>query len=92
MKKKIVALLLASSMAFSLSACGGSGSDSSSSKSDTKTEETAKSDTSSDNSSADQSEETTYQSILDEYTQKLLKQLQGLLMNSIQKLLRKTVT
>ena len=42
MKKKIVALLLASSMALTLSACGGSGSDSSSSKSDTKTEETVK--------------------------------------------------
>ena len=44
MKKKFVALLLASSMALSLSACGGSGSDSSSSKSDTKKEETVKSD------------------------------------------------
>lgn len=40
MKKKIVALLLASSMALSLSACGGSGSDSSSSKSESKTEQT----------------------------------------------------
>ena len=77
MKKKIVALLLASSMALSLSACGGSGSDSSSSKSDTKTEETAKSDTSSDNSSADQSEETTYQSILDEYTRKITEATPG---------------
>ena len=41
MKKKIVAVLLASTMAFSLSACGVS--DSTSSKSDTKKEETVKS-------------------------------------------------
>ena len=38
MKKKIVAVLLASVMALSLSACGGSKTDSSSSKSDTKKE------------------------------------------------------
>lgn len=44
MKKKIVAVLLASVMALSLSACGGSKTDSSSSKSDTKKEKTVKSD------------------------------------------------
>ena len=44
MKKKIVAVLLASVMALSLSACGGSKTDSSSSKSDTKKEKTVKPD------------------------------------------------
>ena len=53
MKKKIVALLLASSMALSLSACGGS--DSSSSKSDTKKEETVKSDKKADEATTEDS-------------------------------------
>lgn len=55
MKKKFVALLLASSMALSLSACGGSGSDSSSSKSDTKKEETVKSDKKADEATTEDS-------------------------------------
>ena len=55
MKKKFVALLLASSMALSLSACGGSGSDSSSSKSDTKKEETVKSDKKADKATTEDS-------------------------------------
>ena len=55
MKKKFVALLLASSMALSLSACGRSGSDSSSSKSDTKKEETVKSDKKADEATTEDS-------------------------------------
>lgn len=52
MKKKIVAILLASTMALSLSACGGSGSDSS--NSNTQAEKTTKSSDSSDKNSFDQ--------------------------------------
>ena len=55
MKKKIVAVLLASVMALSLSACGGSKTDSSSSKSDTKKEKTVKSDKKSDEATTEDS-------------------------------------
>lgn len=52
MKKKFIAVLLAGAMALSLSACGGSGSDSSSPN--TKTEKTTKSKNSSDTNSSNQ--------------------------------------
>lgn len=55
MKKKIVAVLLASVMALSLSACGGSKTDSSSSKSDTKKEKTVKPDKKSDEATTEDS-------------------------------------
>lgn len=55
MKKKIVAVLLASVMALSLSACGESKTDSSSSKSDTKKEKTVKSDKKSDEATTEDS-------------------------------------
>lgn len=60
MKKKLIALLIAATMALSLTACGGSGDDK---KEDTKTEETSKEESKED--------EATYESILTDYTAKL---------------------
>lgn len=73
MKKKIVALMIATMMAMSMTACGGSGD--TSTKTETKTESAETTDTA---EAADQEAEVTYQSILDEYTQKITEAAPGL--------------
>ncbi|MDD3140216.1 MAG: hypothetical protein PHX08_14740 [Lachnospiraceae bacterium] len=72
MKKKLLAIILAGTMILSLSACGGSGDakNSTSTKSDAATETTKE---------AEPEAETTYQSILDEYTQKITDGVPGLI-------------
>ena len=75
MKKKIVALMIATMMAMSMTACGGSGD--TSTKTETKTEAAETTDTS-EAEATDQEAEVTYQSILDEYTQKITEAAPGL--------------
>lgn len=75
MKKKLLTIMLATTMALSFTACGGSSSDTS--KAATKTEDTAKTEDSTDTQKADKVE-VTYQSILDDYTQKLADATPGL--------------
>lgn len=74
MRKRIVALMLAGMMALSTTACGGSAD--TSAKAETKTEQTEKSETA---ETAETEEEVTYQSILDEYTQKIKDATPGLI-------------
>ena len=78
MKKKIVALMLASMMAVSATACGDSGD--TSGGDNTAQEADAGSDEGSDTSdeAEDTSEDVTYQSILDDYTKQIQDATPGL--------------
>lgn len=77
MKRKLLTIILATTMALSFTACGGS---SEPTNNDTKTETTTQTDQadSSETQDNDKTEETTYQSILDDYTQKLADATPGL--------------
>ncbi|MDD3363005.1 MAG: hypothetical protein PHW34_15165 [Hespellia sp.] len=70
MRKKVVAILLATAMALSMSACGGSGT---SSKSSSDAGSTTKAET-----TTEPEEETSYQSILDDYTKEITDATPGL--------------
>ncbi|MGC4018355.1 MAG: hypothetical protein QM793_03430 [Muricomes sp.] len=74
MKKKILATILAAMLALSFTACG-SGGDSSV---DTKKTDTAAKETPAETKTAEPVEESTYQSILDDYTQKIKDATPGL--------------
>lgn len=71
MKKKIVTLLIAGTLALSITACGGSGEDTSSADSTESTEETTE-------ETPAPEEEVTYQTILDDYTKQLQDATPGL--------------
>ena len=78
MKKKMVALLLASFMAFSITACGGNDT-SEEAQAETTTEESAESaETESETAESSDSEEVTYQSILGDYTKQIQDATPGL--------------
>lgn len=71
MKKKLVTLILAGTMAFSVAACGGN-SGSESTAEETQTEENVgDTETESENAESSDLEEVTYQSILDDYTKQI---------------------
>lgn len=78
MRKKIVAIMLASMLAVSATACGGSGDGSSTN--DTAQEADSSEDSApAEDSAEDASEEVTYQSILDDYTQQIKDATPGLI-------------
>lgn len=78
MKKKMVALLLASFMAFSITACGGNDT-SEEVQTETNTEEGAEvTESESETAKSSDSEEITYQSILDDYTKQIQDATPGL--------------
>ena len=77
MRKKIVAIMLASMLAVSVTACGGSG-DGSSTNDATQEVDSSEDSAPVEDSAADASEEVTYQSILDDYTKQLQDATPGL--------------
>lgn len=78
MKKKLVTLILAGTMAFSMAACGGSD-EAEPAAEKTQVEESAEGTGSeSENAESSDSEEVTYQSILDDYTKQIQDATPGL--------------
>lgn len=78
MKKKLVTLILAGAMAFSVVACGGNSGSGSATEETQIEENTEDTEVESENAESSDSEEVTYQSILDDYTKQIQDATPGL--------------
>lgn len=78
MKKKLVTLILAGTMAFSVAACGGNIGSESTAEETQAEENVGATETESENAESSDSEEVTYQSILDDYTKQIQDATPGL--------------